>query len=503
MSTNAKIGIAVGALVALVFAVTIISTLPKPPDDTNDPNGSGGVEPPKEGLVAAVQQMRYAPTSGRAELREYPMYYERGDLTVPFWVKNRNTVPITVRFGYTSCEQCSLAEVAVVPSFPFDPSAEPEPFAAVFGGIAGKPGLGDDDPPFGLNETAYRARKKIEAAIPVGDWKRLKPPRTSREDLGTVVNEAVIPAAPSPDKPVWAIIRLNVRLSNTKILETRFDCSRPDSPLPLTLPFLLDLRLVEPCELYPPLVDFKTIPDGAQTAEETVYFFSYTRGLTLSPDGLLDPLPKPDVDAVRAPHISFSPPVPATPEELAVLALRKQGDPKDAPAVRVTAAYKTTLRFSRTATVNDKPTEIDLGPYEREVGLPAAGRGVTLTKTPVITVRANVLGAVQLPDGPNVKGDKIDLGAFSVRNELVRDVSVVTEKPGLELETVPDQTMPKYLKLDPTIKAEKKGDRTRWTFTLRIDKDVGGGELRNGSVVLRIKGTGQLVRVPVVGRGTS
>jgi hypothetical protein len=77
--------------------------------------------------------------------------------------------------------------------------------------------------------------------------------------------------------------------------------------------------------------------------------------------------------------------------------------------------------------------------------------------------------------------------------------------PGLELEAVPDQTAPKYLKLDPDVKTARKANGTTlWTITLRIDKGVGGGEMPPGSVVVvRIKNSGQLLRIPVTGRGTS
>ncbi len=506
MSTNAKIGIAVGALVALVFGVTIISQLPKnEPDDATNPNGPGEVA--KAGLLVYADKRRYEPTSGRAEYRECQQYYEAGNLTVPFWVCNKNDVPITVKFGYTSCAQCSLAEIALVPALPFDPEGEPEPFGALVGGIAGKPALGEDDPPFGLNDAAYRARKRVEAAVPAADWKRMKPPNSTR-DIGDTVSEVIVPAATSPDKPAWAIIRLNVTLSASKVLETRFECTRSDSPIPLPLPLFTVLTLVEPCDVYPKVIDFKTMPEGVKTAEETVYFCSSTRGFTPSADGLLTALPPPDVDAARSPHLSFSPPVPATPDEMAALARQMSPQPTkespNPPMLRVAGAYKTTLRFNRTATGDGKTTDADLGPFERSVGLVPKGTGLVLTNTPTVKVKAHLLGVVRLIEGTNAKDDKIDLGSFSSRDGLSRKVSLVSDTPGIELEVVPELTEPKYLKADPTLEVGRKGDRTIWTLTLHIDKDVGGGELKAGSVVvLRIKGTGQLLRIPVIGRGTA
>ena len=179
-------------------------------------------------------------------------------------------------------------------------------------------------------------------------------------------------------------------------------------------------------------------------------------------------------------------------------------DAPNPPVVRVTAAYKTTLKFDRTGTDGGKTTDADLGPFERNVGLTPTGTGLVLTNTPTVKVKAHLIGVVRLADGKNVKDDKINLGSFDARKELVRDVSLRSDTPGIELEAVPELTEPKYLKLDPDLKVDRKGDRTTWTFTVRIDKDVGGGELKAGSVVVfRIKGTGQLLRIPVTGRGTA
>ncbi len=504
MSLNVKLGIAAAAFVALVFAVTIISQLPTTPTGPDNPNNT--TEAAKDGLLAYADKMRYEPTADRAEYRECQQYYEAGDLSVPFWVCNKNDVPISVRFGYTSCVQCSLAEFAVVPALAFDPEGDPDPFAAVVGGVVGKAALGLNDPPFGLNDVGYRARRAVEAGVPAGDWKRMKAPGSTR-DVGDTVPEVVVPAG-SADKPTWVIIRLNVKLSATKVLETRFDCSRSDSPAPLHLQLYTALTLVEACDVYPKVIDFRAMAEGVRTAEEAVYFWSSTRGFTASPDGLLTALPPPDVAAACLPHLSFTPPVPATRDEMAALAVQMSPVPtKEAPnppVLRVAGAYKTTLQFNRTAADGGKTTDADLGPFERNVGLTPTGRGITLTNTPTVKVKAHLLGVVRLKDGPNVKDDKIDLGSFNSRDELVRDVSLVSDTPGIELEAVPEMTEPKYLRLDPTLKVDRKGDRTVWALTLRIDKDVGGGELKAGSVVVfRIKGTGQLLRIPVTGRGTA
>lgn len=504
MSTNAKIGIAVVALVVLVFVVTMLSQLAKP-SNSDDGGGGGGVEEVKGGLTPSMMAMRYEPTSARAEFRGHQQYYETGEHTVSFWVKNIHPVPFTVSFVYTSCTACSLAEFAVVPPLPFDPEDDdPSPFAAVAGGIVGQSGgqnaQGEVEPPFGLNDVAYRARKKVEDAIPPDQWQRLKPPGSDRE-VANVRQSVEIPAA-TADKPVWAVIRLNIKVTAAKTLETHFNCQRPDSPVAIPLKLYAVVAPVEPCDVYPPVIDFKTVSADENTREATVYYWSHTRTVGGPADGTLAPLPKPDITP-RVRHLTFDPPVPVTPDELTALAARMSPADKSAgPPVRVTGAYKTTLRFTRVVTENGKRYEADLGPFDRGVALPPDGRGFTLTKTPTVTVKAHLLGAVRLAGTKNVKDDKIDLGTFGTKGELERAVTLESDTPGIELEAAPELTEPRYLKLDPDLKPVRQGDRTTWTITLRMSKDVGGGEIRPGSaVVLRVKGTGQLIRIPVTGRG--
>nr|MCU0704776.1 hypothetical protein [Fimbriiglobus sp.] len=286
MSLNAKIGVAVAALVALVFAVTMFSQLTRPADDIGG-GGGGAAETPKSGLSVDVNFLRFDPAHPRAEYRDYPQFFEAGEHTVSFWASNPNEVPLTVSFGHTSCAQCSLAEFAVVSAPPLTGDTDPNPFAAVMGGVIGRPAIDPkEDPPFGLNALAHRARKAMEAAVPPGGWQRLVPANSARPDAGEVKPSVTVPAATSPDQPTWVVIRLNIKLSSTKTLETRFDCTRPDSPTPLPLPLATSLTLAEPCDVFPPVIDFKTLPEGVRSAEEVVYFWSATRTLPPSADPL-------------------------------------------------------------------------------------------------------------------------------------------------------------------------------------------------------------------------
>lgn len=485
MSTNAKVGIAVAALVALVFVVTVVSQLPKPPEDK--PVG----DLPQTGLAFAFDTLRYDPANERAALREYPQYYEPGDQRVPFWVFNPNPVPVKVTFVETSCGQCSFADLAVVKDPPATADVLAGPLGAVVGGIA----------PRAADETEYRLRRRAEDRIPADDWHRLKAANSTRPDV-TGEPYVEVPAAASADKPTWVVVKLNIRVTETKTYHATFGCqpAKADVPVPMTLSAVVNP--VEPCEVFPTTIDFQAVAEDAPVLERTVYFWSATR--PVGPAGVAGVLPPPAPPAGDG-HLTFTPPEPATADEVAYLA--RQLNPDGKTPKRVAGAYKMTLRFARTVTAGGATKEADLGPFERvlSIGRQVArddkgdpvGDGIVQTQVPAVTVKATLLGAVALD-----RGDKIDLGSFRTHDGLEKEVVVVSDRPGLELEAMPKESTPSYLKVEPALAAERKGDHTRWTLKLKIDPDVGGGEIAHGSVVvLRIKGTGQLVRIPVTGRG--
>jgi hypothetical protein len=497
MTTNAKIGIAVGVLIPVVFVVTLISQLPKGADQTQTPGG-GEVGVPGEGLRAAFIDLHYDPDSERAALRHYQQYFEKGEHTASFWLSNPHPVPVKVTFAKTSCGACSFADLAVV----HDPPADADQLARGFGAVAGGLLL-----PREVDEGEYRTRRAAEAGIPAGDWKRLKAANSTRPDVN---GQPFVEVPPAKDgNPAWVVVRLNVNVTERKILEATL-ASQPEGvavPTPMTL--FASVVPVEPCEVAPTLVDFQEVEEGVGVLERTVYFFSATR--PVGPAGTDGVLPPPDVSRIGG-HLSFTPPVPAADDERATLARQVFADPERKVPKRVAGAYKMTLRFARTVRDGGKTAEADLGPFERTVSLvpqtATDGEGnvlrtpMTLETTPLVTVKAHLLGAVALEPGKNVKGDKIELGSFRTADGLDREVVVVSDRPGLELEGVPKECTPNYLKVEQELPAERKGDRTRWTVRLRIDPGLGGGPIPPGSVVvLRIKGTGQLVRIPVTGTG--
>jgi pimeloyl-ACP methyl ester carboxylesterase len=73
-------------------------------------------------------------------------------------------------------------------------------------------------------------------------------------------------------------------------------------------------------------------------------------------DGLLTALPPPDVEAARSPHLSFSPPVPATADEMTALAVRMSPTPsKDSPNPPVVRVAGMASRTRSTRTITSEP----------------------------------------------------------------------------------------------------------------------------------------------------
>ncbi len=489
MRTNTKIGIAVAALVALVFVVTIIAQLPKDApkleDDTTNPAlGTPG------GVTVDLSGLQYTPGGRRAALREYQQFYEKGDYLIPFWISNRTAVPLTITFNHTSCGQCGYAELAIIDAPPrIDGTGDPDPFGTVLGGVMGQmPADEKAIQPFGLDQMEYLERNRLMGAIPDGAWQRLKASNSTRENVGEV-KEFVLPQGEA-GRPTWACVRLNVNASFSKNLTTRFIATRPDNPAQFDFFLGASVSVMEPCAVYPELIDFGTVAAGTDPAPKTVYFWSSTRGTAPGALAPLAPPVKPDPKRTR--HIITSDPVPATPDELAALAAELST--KDL-GQRVAGAYKMTLNFTRAAADGVSP-DAPIGPSERQVEFPPES-GVLPTTTPKVTVKTNLRGPVRLENG-----DKIDLLTYEVRNGLETRFRVSTDDPDAELEWVKEDTTPTFLEVSNPTK-EKKGERGYWTFTLSIAKNV-GGDLPPGSVVvLRIKGTGRLVRLPVSGSGRS
>jgi hypothetical protein len=495
MSTNAKIYLALAVLVAGVFGITVINHNLLTDKTVNDGPAPGGPDGPDLASVGELlrydfNHIRYDPTSEKAAYREFPGFFERNDHLVPFWFCNPNPVPVKIQFLQTSCSACSFAEIAVMPTPKVDTDVDPAPFGALIGGVIGRPAIKPDDPGLlGLNYLEYLERSRLYAQVPADKWHRIVAgdPNTFFE----------FPAAASPDKPTWGVVRLNIKVNETKTLTATLGFQKPGMPLPVPDPFMASVVLAPLCDVSPNHIDFGELTETSPPANATVFYYSATR--TVDATDPAHRLPPPAPPTIKGdPFLTFGAAVPMTADERALLADQLSVSKKG--PVRVLGGYRIPVSLKRAIDDPSQPNkvrEIDLGPAERIVNIaPSEG---TMEKLPQLVIKSTVAGAVTLD-----KASTIDLGTWRTRDGVPqKTVKLVSDRAGLELEPVQDQCDPPYLTIQSVSPPKTDGGRTTWTMVVAVSPGNGGRLLAGSVVVLRIKSTGQLIRLPVTGNGSS
>jgi len=476
MNTNLKIGLAVGLLVLVVFGMTVINRA-VPEDSRVFEEEEKKKELATREVVGYDQQLAigYDPNSPHAELRHHQGYYDRGEHQVTYWIWNSNPEPLRVTFVETTCGKCRFADLALV-TVPVPVTGDfVEPMAALFGGAGANPNA--------VGDAVYYDRVRIEQAIPPASWKRFeaKLPSTFAE----------IPPAKSKSEPSWAVLRLNINVAESKSFTAYMGFQLPDMKTPLTVPFVALMGLSPMCEVYPTVIDFKDVGEQTNTVTETLYYVS---SLHKTGGPVESRLPKPLPPNARGDKfLAFGEPIEMTADECDQVARKIGNSSKQTMAPRILGGYKIPLTLNRRAA--GQQLDHDLGPTEKSIEIaPESG---SVDAVPKVVVRANFLGTVMLEDQ-----SFIDLGSYITKNGVSKVIRLVGEKPDLELESVPDQCEPNILKLEATSAPESRGGRIHWNAKISIEPNLGGGVLPNTAVaVFRIKGTGQLLRIPVRGKG--
>ncbi len=487
MSNNVKIGLTVAILVVAVFGFTIINRGANTSDDDDeikkkekDANSEINTKAVL-GFDFDPKLITYDPTSPFTILREHQGYYERGEHQVTYWVWNPNPEPLIVTFLNTSCARCKYADIAL-PAEPALRGADlPDAAGALLGSTTG----------FSYDQTQYAERKKLEAQIPAAKWVRI--------EAGQKDQTAEIPAAVSPSRPTWAIVRLNMNVAETKNFQAMIGFRMPSMNSPFPKVFTVDVVKVQPYEVYPGAIDFKEVPESTLKVNDTIYYWSPLLPNN-GPDGERISLPK--SPATRGDtHLVFDAPIPMTDQECRELGDRMTAGRKGGlMTVRVRGGYKYNFSLVRNIPNPAKPGEtlqLGLGPTERSVEMvPEYG---TVDIVPKVVIRAVLLGAVSLEEG-----SQLDLGSYLTGDGIEKSFRLFSDQAGLELEAMPELCEPKILSLQALTKPEVKNTRIYWTGKVKIEPNQGGGVLdANATIVFRIKGTGQLVRIKITGTGRS
>ena len=136
---------------------------------------------------------------------------------------------------------------------------------------------------------------------------------------------------------------------------------------------------------------------------------------------------------------------------------------------------------------------LDLGPFERTVVVAGPADAGEFK----VTVRGTLTGAVALAEGTEVK-----IGQFPAKHGKTVTAALVADRPGVELELVPGEFVPKYLQVELGLPSDD--GRRRWPLRVTVPPDTSPGDLpRDAAVVARTKGPNQQrIRIPVRGTGS-
>jgi hypothetical protein len=187
--------------------------------------------------------------------------------------------------------------------------------------------------------------------------------------------------------------------------------------------------------------------------------------------------------APENPCVTFTPPEPLSKEECEAIA-KRDGHP-------ILSAYRVTVTVRES---NDAGKRLDLGPFRRGVQLHSDADTDPL--------RAVVAGMVrgEITVGSMEDRDRIDFKSFEAGQEKTKEMTLTTDRTGLDLEI---EKVPDFLKveLEPEeLPAGTAGKSWRLRVTVVPNTIIGEFPRETSTIVLKTKGdTPRRVSIPVVG----
>jgi hypothetical protein len=493
MKSFTRVGLPILLVVGLVFGITFIqqySADPQlPTDPTQGPNGKSG--PGREQPLKVRSSLAAIPKEelGRdGEFRIPPhllhlKYWDgTAEVGVPgyyaFWCENPNDRPVSIRVPSTNC-QCAGADMAAVP-----PDAYREYLAV--SALAGSPLCPVPAPAAALAHAGLARRLS---------WEELNAAGHHHADQ-------TVPAA-TPADSQWALIRLRWKgkdAAGPRDISADLYAALPGVPVPSHYLLRADLNVVPAFEFFrrsgpyqwepSRTLDFGDLTENA-VVRQTIYVGSPTRRFMVL-NATAD---------TTDPCVTWTDPVPASPEEAGSLAafsrdqvLRKG----EGALIQMRSLYKVEVtvreRAERGSGGATEARELDLGLLERRLTITAANGG----SLPV-QLRGRVLGEVSILSGAS--DGRIDLGnSFPADQDQTKDVTLLADRPGLDLSLVEAETTPNYLKVTLEPRPPIDG-RKQWRLRVTVPKGSLYGSLPAGSaVVLKTAGPNpRRFRVPVRG----
>jgi hypothetical protein len=486
MKTFTRVGLPIILVIGLVFGITFIQQYTDDSDSGNDSTRNPGkAAPVKEqplkirvALVAAPKEEMTATGELRVptHLRHLTYWDSTAEVGVPgfyaYWCENPHQKPVAVRIPSTNC-QCAGADLAVVP-----PDAYRE--YLLTSALAGSPLCPAPGPAAALAHLGLSRRLAWETL----NHESERPERT-------------IPPAHPQTGSQWALIRLNWKGKDSvgpRDISADLYASLPEAKVPSHYALRADQNVVPAFELvrrtgpqkWAPLrdVDFGELVEHS-VVQQDFYIASASRPYLLLTVASVNP----------DPCVTWTEAVPASLSELNSLGeLLRTERPSPRPKCLYRVQVTVRERVQGEAGSKSASRQLDLGLLDHRLTVSAANGG-SLS----LIARARVVGEVQILSG---SGDgRIDLGnSFPADQDRTASVTLVAERPGLDLTLAEAESTPNYLKLKLEPLAQFDG-RNQWRLTVTVPKSTLYGSIPEGSaVVLKTVGPNpRRFRIPVRG----
>lgn len=464
MNSSLKTFGIIALFAAVVYGVTFISQFNFTASDLGDENADRLADRDPI-LLMQSNTMMYNPTSSQPSQRFFPGFYEisQEPQKVSFWFQNRNNDPVDVEIVDRSCTSCSMAALGTVTNQQMVACASRENVGlpGIMPGFAGVPDL-----------TTVLASAKLLSEIKFRPF-----------DFDKKKDIAQIPAAESEEEPTWCVLQLGVIVSGlgSKNLSAYTTFSLPEQLEPKRIAFNISVVGMSPFLVEPEDLRFGSLDmeGGGRTAD--VVYWSATR----TPDEL----PPPSIALSESDRlVSVGPAELLSEPELAKLSRQLTNQGKKAP---IKAAYKFTVSVLPKVSQDSAAPPPDIGPFQRSIGV--SGPDSSSTR---INVSGVITGLVEISGG-----SELNLGRFSGPAGVSKSVVLVSDLTELELETVPDEFRPGYIKgeLEPQTSTD---GRKRWTLKVSVPPGSGFGDLPpESAIVLKSLGEkSQRIRIPVRGQ---
>ncbi len=464
MRSNLMAVLGVGMLLCVVFGVTFVGQYTGGPvKDPDKPGGAAAIVGVP--LSFASTEMGFDPTSDDLGKKYFDGFYEVTDQLHPvnFWFKNPHPQPVAFTVRGRSCSACTSANVAVV---------APEALKKFESATAVAR--------FGLGVTPVPDLVTPMAHLALLNSLQWQPLNFETPDVGVS-----IPAAADADTPTWGVFQVLVKVTGVgpKRLAAEVGMAVGTAPAVRQV-FAVAVIGAAGLEVAPKRIDLGDFPEGAAPRVTELLCWSATRDQ--------DELPPPSVSVnVQDAFLKLGTPVPLTPADRNRIAAEKLGG---GGPLRVKGGYTIPVTLLRKVPASaGAATQPDVGPYERQVGVAGVGSSVL-----AVTVTANVTGVLALRDG-----GVIDLKDFNGRSGVERSVAVVSDRTDLTLELVPEECLPKFVKVTLGTPSDVAG-RREWSIKLVVPPDACQADLPpDSAVVLRgvTGGVSVKIKLPMKGRG--